>query len=97
LICTRATPTAHALCPHLTAIRYSPFTPTHVSRPPPLPPQEWNICRGALQRLVIAGLLSQEELEACVVSQYNPVRVGLRGMAQDVWVRDVMNLGVHPG
>lgn len=38
----------------------------------------------------------QEEVESCIVSEFNPVRVGLRGMERDLWVKDVLNLGVQP-
>jgi len=36
--------------------------------------QEWNSSRAEMQAFVEAGLLSQEELEACITSEYNPVR-----------------------
>lgn len=41
------------------------------------------------------GLLSAAETEAAVVSAWNPVRVGFKG-AEDLWVRDVLNIGVDP-
>ncbi|GAB4815041.1 hypothetical protein N2152v2_002087 [Parachlorella kessleri] len=58
--------------------------------------QEWNIGREAIERLVSGGLLTHSELEACIVSEFNPVRVGLHGMREDIWVEDVLNLGVQP-
>ena len=42
------------------------------------------------------GLLSWEEVEACIVTHFNPVRVGVHGMEQDLWVNDCLNLGVSP-
>ena len=42
------------------------------------------------------GLLSGEELQSCVATAFNPVRVGVRGRAPDIWVRDVLNMGVCP-
>lgn len=41
------------------------------------------------------GLLSHEALRSAVVSEFNPIRVGFLG-GQDMWVRDVLNLGVQP-
>ena len=55
--------------------------------------QEWNISRQELG--VLEGLLSPEELEAAIATEYNPGRIGFRG-GRDIWVRDVLNLGVSP-
>ncbi|KAG2423187.1 hypothetical protein HXX76_010955 [Chlamydomonas incerta] len=57
--------------------------------------QEWNISWGELEVLVELGLLSAEELRGCVISEFNPIRVGFMG-GEDVWTQDVLNLGVHP-
>ncbi len=57
--------------------------------------QEWNISRAELMGLVRLGLLDQAELEAVVSSEFNPVRVGFAG-GEDLWVRDVLNVGVSP-
>ncbi|GLC52765.1 hypothetical protein PLESTB_000665700 [Pleodorina starrii] len=57
--------------------------------------QEWNISWGELEVLQELGLLSREELREAVVSEFNPIRVGFLG-GEDMWTRDVLNLGVHP-
>jgi len=44
---------------------------------------------------VASGVATAEEAEACISSEFNPVRAGFRGSA-DVWTRDVLNLGVRP-
>ena len=41
------------------------------------------------------GLLTTEEVEDCISITFNPVRAGFHG-SQDVWTRDVLNLGVKP-
>ena len=41
------------------------------------------------------GLLTRKEAEECIGIEFNPVRAGFRG-GQDVWTRDVLNLGVRP-
>lgn len=41
------------------------------------------------------GLLTGEEAEECLGIEFNPVRAGFHG-GQDVWTRDVLNLGVRP-
>lgn len=41
------------------------------------------------------GLLSATEAEECIAMEFNPVRVGFHG-GDDVWTRDVLNLGVKP-
>ena len=41
------------------------------------------------------GLLTREEAEECIGIEFNPVRAGFYG-GQDVWTRDVLNLGVRP-
>lgn len=57
--------------------------------------QEWNISRAELQSLARVGLLSDAELQQCVVSEYNPIRVGFKG-GLDLLVTDCLNLGVSP-
>ncbi|CAK0769871.1 hypothetical protein CVIRNUC_003711 [Coccomyxa viridis] len=57
--------------------------------------QEWNISRKELAELVQEGLLTREEAEECIGIEFNPVRAGFHG-GQDVWTRDVLNLGVRP-
>ncbi len=57
--------------------------------------QEWNISRLEMQGLVALGLLSVEELEGAIASEYNPARVQF-GEGEPLWVRDVLNVGIDP-
>ncbi|AFZ04321.1 FAD-dependent oxidoreductase [Calothrix sp. PCC 6303] len=57
--------------------------------------QEWNISRHELQVFLELNLLNQDELENAIASEYNPARVGFTG-GTDIWVRDVLNVGVNP-
>lgn len=56
--------------------------------------QEWNISRHELQNLVRLGLITEAELTQAVAMEFNPVRISFGGA--DLWVRDVLNLGVDP-
>lgn len=57
--------------------------------------QEWNISRRELTELVELGLLTPEELEQAIATEYNPARISFGG-GKDLWVRDVLNVGVDP-
>jgi lycopene cyclase CruP len=57
--------------------------------------QEWNISRRELDTFVELQLLTQEELVAAIATEYNPARIHFLGGAE-VWVRDVLNIGVDP-
>lgn len=57
--------------------------------------QEWNISRRELKTFVELELLSEEELEEAIASQYNPARITFNG-GPDLWVTDVLNIGVDP-
>jgi lycopene cyclase CruP len=57
--------------------------------------QEWNISQRELDEFVTIGLLNETELAAVISSEFNPVRVGFNGGA-DIWVEDVLNIGVSP-
>ncbi|MGB7417353.1 MAG: FAD-binding oxidoreductase, partial [Thermosynechococcaceae cyanobacterium] len=57
--------------------------------------QEWNVSRTEMITLVELGLLSLEQLEATISSQFNPLRVKFHG-GREIWVRDVLNLGIDP-
>ena len=48
-----------------------------------------------LQVFVDHGLLTPEELEEVLVSEFNPVRMGFRGITE-ITTRDVLNFGVSP-
>jgi lycopene cyclase CruP len=57
--------------------------------------QEWNISRKELEILEELELLTSSELESAIATEYNPSRIGFKG-GKDIWVRDVLNLGVSP-
>jgi lycopene cyclase CruP len=57
--------------------------------------QEWNISRRELHEFIETGLLTESELESVISSEFNPVRVGFHG-GEDIWVEDVLNVGVSP-
>ncbi|WP_017324505.1 NAD(P)/FAD-dependent oxidoreductase [Synechococcus sp. PCC 7336] len=57
--------------------------------------QEWNISRRELEVLVELELLTPAELEQAIATEFNPVRLSFLG-GEDIWVRDVLNLGVDP-
>ncbi|WP_390883306.1 FAD-dependent monooxygenase family protein [Kovacikia minuta] len=57
--------------------------------------QEWNISRKELQVFVELGLLTEAEVGQAIATEYNPARVSfLEG--QEIWVTDVLNIGVDP-
>lgn len=57
--------------------------------------QEWNISRKELKALVDLNLLTVEELEQAIASEYNPARISFhKGI--ELWVEDVLNVGVDP-
>jgi lycopene cyclase CruP len=57
--------------------------------------QEWNISRSELQTLVELELLTADELESTIASEYNPARLSFhKGI--ELWVEDVLNIGVDP-
>jgi len=57
--------------------------------------QEWNISRKELEVFLELGLLNDAELEEAIATQYNPARITFPD-APDIWVRDVLNIGVDP-
>ncbi|KAK9844003.1 hypothetical protein WJX81_001672 [Elliptochloris bilobata] len=57
--------------------------------------QEWNISRSDMKVFVDMGLVSEAELEAAIVSEFNPVRMGFEGRVE-VTTHDVLNCGVLP-
>jgi lycopene cyclase CruP len=44
---------------------------------------------------VNTGVLTREEAEQCISIEFNPIRAGFDG-SEDIWVRDVLNLGFSP-
>eukprot|EP00741_Cyanophora_paradoxa_P022321 tig00021441_g21550.t1 len=57
--------------------------------------QEWNISRREMETFTEMNLLTQEQLDKAICTEYNPGRVGFKG-GKDLWVRDVLNVGVDP-
>jgi lycopene cyclase CruP len=57
--------------------------------------QEWNISRPELEAFLELDLLTPEELQQAIATEYNPGRVGFLG-GVELWVRDVLNIGVDP-
>ncbi|MGK7872890.1 MAG: FAD-binding oxidoreductase [Xenococcaceae cyanobacterium] len=57
--------------------------------------QEWNISRKELEVFLELDLLSKEELERAIATEYNPARVSFF-QGSEVWVKDVLNIGIDP-
>ncbi|MBW4564069.1 MAG: FAD-binding oxidoreductase [Mojavia pulchra JT2-VF2] len=57
--------------------------------------QEWNISRKELEVFLELNLLTDEELNQAIATEYNPARVSFQG-GKEVWVEDVLNIGVDP-
>jgi lycopene cyclase CruP len=57
--------------------------------------QEWNISRVELAVLVEMELLSEAELVNSIACESNPARISFPN-TPDIWVRDVLNIGVDP-
>ena len=56
--------------------------------------QEWNISRHELDVLIELKLLTPEELETTISSEFNPIRVKFG--KTELWTEDVLNIGVDP-
>ncbi len=57
--------------------------------------QEWNISRNELRAFVELELLTEDELEKAISTEFNPVRVSFLG-GSDVFAEDVLNIGIDP-
>jgi len=57
--------------------------------------QEWNISRQELQVFVDLDLLTVDELERAIATEYNPARLSFH-KGTEFWVEDVLNVGVDP-
>jgi lycopene cyclase CruP len=57
--------------------------------------QEWNTSRHELQILVELELLTPEQLETAIASEFNPNRIAFHS-GPEFWVKDVLNVGVSP-
>jgi lycopene cyclase CruP len=61
--------------------------------------QEWNISRQELAVFLELNLLTAEELEQAIATEYNPARVSFGSDSQrnrQIWVKDVLNIGIDP-
>ena len=66
--------------------------------------QEWNISKKELLVLVRLGLLTTEDISTITSIEFNPVRVGFKTDTSpdakdkgfEVYVRDILNLGIRP-
>ncbi len=56
--------------------------------------QEWNISRHELKILLDLKLLSPEELETTISSEFNPIRIKFDDT--EIWTENVLNIGVDP-
>ncbi|MCC3466382.1 MAG: FAD-binding oxidoreductase [Microcoleus sp. PH2017_06_SFM_O_A] len=57
--------------------------------------QEWNISRKELDTFLELNLLSVEEIDKAIATEYNPARISFTN-TPDIWVRDVLNIGIDP-
>ena len=57
--------------------------------------QEWNIARRELQVLLELDLLTENQLEDAIATEFNPNRIQFHG-GDPIWVKDILNLGVSP-
>ncbi|KAK2377399.1 receptor protein EIX2 [Trifolium repens] len=57
--------------------------------------QEWNISRKELLELVEVGVLEEDDIEKVTSAKFNPNRCGFEKKG-DIWVNDILNLGVSP-
>ncbi|XP_027332344.1 uncharacterized protein LOC113847436 isoform X2 [Abrus precatorius] len=57
--------------------------------------QEWNISRKELLELVEVGILEEDDIERATAVKFNPNRCGFERKG-DMWVNDILNLGVSP-
>lgn len=57
--------------------------------------QEWNISRQELEVFCELELLTEDELNRAIATQYNPGRLGFLG-GKDIWIEDVLNIGIDP-
>ncbi|XP_040382538.1 uncharacterized protein LOC102721576 [Oryza brachyantha] len=57
--------------------------------------QEWNISRKELMEIAEVGILSEEEIEQIISSEFNPKRCGFESKGE-IWLENVLNLGISP-
>lgn len=57
--------------------------------------QEWNISRKELMEIVQVGILSEDEAEQVITSDFNPNRCGFEDKGE-IWVDNILHLGISP-
>ena len=57
--------------------------------------QEWNISRKELDAFLELNLLSVEEIEKAIATEYNPARISFAN-TPDIWISGVLNIGIDP-
>ncbi len=57
--------------------------------------QEWNISRQELHTFIDLDLLTPDELEMAIATEYNPARIAFHE-GIELWVKNVLNIGVDP-
>ncbi|MBL1209154.1 FAD-binding oxidoreductase [Geminocystis sp. GBBB08] len=57
--------------------------------------QEWNISRHELNCLLELELVTFEELETMIFTEYNPARVSFY-QGYELWVKNILNVGISP-
>lgn len=57
--------------------------------------QEWNISRKELDAFLQLNLLSVEEIEKAIATEYNPARISFAN-TPDIWISRVLNIGIDP-
>lgn len=48
-----------------------------------------------VQGVIQKGLITAAEIEQAIVTEFNPTRISFKG-SKDIWVNDVLNIGVSP-
>lgn len=57
--------------------------------------QDWNASLKEIEELVKHGVITREDMDSIVGIVFNPMRVGFVG-GEDVWMEDVLNVGIRP-
>ncbi|MGJ3247457.1 MAG: FAD-dependent oxidoreductase [Elainellaceae cyanobacterium] len=57
--------------------------------------QEWNISRRELDVFIELNILTHDELNRAIATEYNPARIAFHE-GVELWVNDVLNIGVDP-
>lgn len=57
--------------------------------------QEWNVSRKELKVFEELELLTTEQVEKAIATEYNPARISFF-KGTEIWVKDILNIGVAP-